>query len=291
MIVEQASYVVAGATGHVGSVVADRLLRHGKRVRVIVRDAAKGSRWADRGAEVATGNLGDADFVAEALVGASGFFTLMPPDYAAPDIFAAQRRYADSIAGAVAAGSVPHVVLLSSLGAELPSGTGPIKGLHYFENKLRETGTTLTAIRAAYFQENAAMGLEPARTMGIFAVFGDRDDERIPMIATRDIGELAASALLDPPAASEVVDLVGPEYAWRDVAAALGKVLGKPLQIVKIPRSEWAPTLRQAGIPPAAAETMAEMFGALGSGIVRPKGDRLVKGDTTLDETVRTLGA
>jgi uncharacterized protein YbjT (DUF2867 family) len=289
MIVEQAPFVVAGATGRVGSVVAARLLEQRKRVRVIVRDAAKGAPWIERGAEIAAGSLGDASFVKEALEGAAGFFTLMPPDYAAPDVFAAQRQYADAISSGVAASGVPHVVLLSSLGAELPSGTGPIKGLHYFENRLRETGTTLTAIRAAYFQENAAMALEPARRMGIFAVFGDRDDVAMPMIATRDIGELAAQALLEPPATSQVVDIIGPEYTARDVALALGNALGKDLQIVKIPQPQWAPTLRQAGIPPSASEAMAEMFGALASGIVLPKGDRLVHGTTTLPDTVRTL--
>jgi uncharacterized protein YbjT (DUF2867 family) len=289
MVVEPAPFVVAGATGHVGSVVAARLLGHRKRIRVIVRDATKGARWADRGAEVAVGNVGDANFVREALGGAAGFFTLIPPDYAAAEVFAAQRRYADAISSGVAASAVPHVVLLSSLGAELASGTGPIKGLHYFENRLRETGTTLTAIRAAYFQENAAMALEPARTMGIFAAFGDRDDLPMPMIATRDVGELAAQALLEPPAASQVVDIVGPEYSPRDVALALGKALGKELRIVKIPQPQWAATLRQAGIPPSASEAMAEMFGALAGGIVRPKGDRLVHGTTTLADTVRNL--
>src|SRR5580693_1475416 len=147
-------FVIAGVTGHVGSVVAEQLLARGQKVKVVVRDAAKGAAWSKKGAEVAVGEIGDAAFLTGALKGASGFFTLLPGDFAAPDFYAAQRRQADAITSAVKASGVPHVVILSSVGADLAEGNGPIKGLHYLENQLRATGTKLTAIRAGYFQEN-----------------------------------------------------------------------------------------------------------------------------------------
>src|SRR5207245_9776683 len=114
------------------------------------------------------------------------------------------------IAAAVKESRVPHVVLLSSAGAELPDKTGPIKGLHHFENKLRETGTKLTAIRAAYFQENASGAIAAANAKGIYPNFSPSADYAFPMIATKDIGRLAARLLKTPPAKSEAVDLVGP---------------------------------------------------------------------------------
>ena len=283
--------VIAGATGHVGSVAAARLLEAGKPVRVIVRNPAKGAAWSARGADVAAGDLGDAAFVAKALQGAAGFFTLIPPDYAADDVFASQRRAADAIASGILAAGVPHVVMLSSMGAELPIGTGPIKGLHYFEERVQETGTTLTALRPSYFQENAASALGPARDAGIFPNFGDRDDVPMPMIATKDIGEEAAKALLNPPAASEVIDLIGPECTARDVASALGAALGKTLQIVNIPQADWVPTLRRAGLPESGAESLAEMYGALAQGIIQPRGNRQVRAKTPIEETMRTLTA
>src|SRR5262249_25624206 len=142
-------YVIAGASGHVGSVAANQLLQQGKKVKVIVRDAQKGALWSQRGAEVAVGELQDTAFLTGGLKGATGFFTLLPPKYGAPDFFVFQKQSSDAIAGAVKASGVPHVVLLSSLGADLPAGTGPIKGLHYLENALRATGTRVTAIRAS----------------------------------------------------------------------------------------------------------------------------------------------
>ncbi len=139
-------FVVAGVTGHVGSVVAEQLLAKGQKVKVLVRDAAKGEAWAKRGAEVAQGSLEDQAFLAGALRGATGFFTLLPPNFAAPDFYAFQRSTSDAIAAGVEASGVPHVVLLSSVGADLAEGNGPIKGLHYLENALRATGTKLTAL-------------------------------------------------------------------------------------------------------------------------------------------------
>src|SRR4029079_10619791 len=137
---------------------------------------------------VAVGSLEDAAFLAGALKGAQGFFTLLPPNYASKDFYAEQRSTADAIAQGVKQAGVPHVVILSSIGADLDAGNGPIKGLHYLENKIRETGAKLTALRAAYFQENIGQSVSPARDQGIFPNFVPSRDFPMPMIATRDIG-------------------------------------------------------------------------------------------------------
>src|SRR3954464_9855145 len=112
-------FVVAGVTGHVGSVVAKTLLEQKKPVRVIVRDAAKGNGWSQKGAEVAVGSLDDVRFLGQALKGADGFFVLLPPNYQAKDFIEAQYAAADAIAAAVKASGVPHVVHLHSTSAEL----------------------------------------------------------------------------------------------------------------------------------------------------------------------------
>jgi uncharacterized protein YbjT (DUF2867 family) len=280
-------YVIAGVTGHVGSVVATKLLGKKEKVKVIVRDTAKGQAWSARGAEVAVGSLHDSAFLTSALKGAQGFFTLLPPDMAPPDIYATQRRGADAIAAAVSAAKVPHVVILSSVGADLESGTGPILGLHYLEGVLRKTGTKLTAIRASYFQENVGMSLGPAKQMGIVPSFAPADAP-MPMVATKDIGELAAKCLLEPAARSEVVDLVGPVYTMRQVAEKLGAALGKELKVVEIPQAGWHDAMKQAGMPEHVIGPYIEMYSGFGSGAIKPKGDRLVQGTTTIDEVLKT---
>lgn len=282
-------YVVAGVTGHVGSVVAKELLAAGKKVRVLVRDAKKGEAWSKAGAELAVGVLDDAGFLTGALKGAAGFFTLLPNDFTASDLFADQARRADAIASAVKESKVPLVVLLSSIGADLEKGNGPIAGLNYLEKKLRETGTRLTAVRAGSFQENIGNSVAAAKAQGIFANFMGSADYPTPMIATKDIGKLAAKALLEPAGKSEVIDLHGPAYSVRDQVNKLGAALGKELKIIDVPPEGHVAALTKAGFPPQIAVKFAEMYAGFASGKVTPKGDRLVQGTTTLDETLKTL--
>lgn len=282
-------FVISGATGHVGHAVATALLAKGQPVKVIVRDPQKGAEWSKRGAELATGNLDDAQFMTTALKGAQGFFAMLPPNFAAHDVFAWQCKVADAQAAAVKANHVPHVVMLSSVGADLPSGTGPIRGLHYFENVLRATGTKLTAIRAGYFQENVGNLVAAAKGAGIYPNFSSVANVPIPMIATVDIAALAAEQLLGKPSKSEIIDLLGPSYTVEEIAAKLGKALGKSLNVVNIPQDAWVPSLVQAGIPPAHAAVFAEMYNAFNQGIIKPKGDRSVHGKASIDSVITKL--
>jgi len=282
-------FVIAGVTGHVGGVAARELLAAKQPVKVIVRDAAKGKEWAAKGAEIAVGKLDDREFLASTLKGAKGFFTLLPPNYAAADFYADQRRTADAIAGAVKASGVPHVVLLSSIGADVAEGNGPIKGLHYLENALRAAGTKLTSIRASYFAENLGQQLAPARAQGVFPNFGDSPDFPLPMVATKDIGKQVAAELQKPQPKRDNLDLVAPAYSMRQAAEKLVKALGKQLNIVNIPQAGWIPALVQAGLSQQLAEIMAEMYGFFAGGKLAPKGDRAVQAPTQLDDVVQEL--
>jgi len=282
-------FVIAGVTGHVGKFAALELLAQKQKVKVLVRDAAKGAEWSKRGAEVASGKLEDTTFLAGVLKGASGFFTLLPPDYAATDVFAAQQKSADAISAAVKQSGVPLVVMLSSLGADLPAGTGPIRGLHYLENALRSTGTKVVAIRAAYFMENLGQAVQPAKQMGMYFNFMPSKDGPVPSIATKDIGALVAKILASPPARSEVVDLVGPTYKVSELADKLGKAVGKPLQIVDVPPQGHVEAMTKAGVPKPFAESFAEMYSAFGTGKVTLKGDRMVQGTTNVEDVIAEL--
>lgn len=284
------AYAIAGVTGHVGSVVASELLAHGEAIKAVVRDGNRGAAWRDRGAEIAAGTLEDKAFLGKTLAGAAGFFVLLPPNESETgSYFATQRRTSDTIAAAVKDSAVPLVVMLSSLGAELAEGTGPIKSLHYLEGALRATGTKLVAIRACYFQENIASVIPAAREAGIYPNFLPSADMAIPMVATRDIGHLAATSLRSAPQRSEIVDLLGPMYSARQLAEKLGIALGKPLQVVDVPAAGHVEAMVQAGLPPAAAEVYAEMYRAIGSGLITAKGDRTVEGTTTIDAVLSGL--
>jgi uncharacterized protein YbjT (DUF2867 family) len=280
-----ATFVVAGVTGRVGSVVASELLSHGAHVRGIVRDAAR------VGGEHVVGSLSDIDFLASTLHGADGFFVLLPEDPHAADFRASRRAMAESIATAIVIGGVPHVVVLSAVAACVADGNGPAKDLHYLERLVREAAPKSTIVRAAWFQENVG-SVVPAARQGIFPSFMASADQPFPTIATRDVGRVIASLLLAPPPTSEVIDLIGPAYSPRDLATALGSALGKTLAVVDVPAAAHVGALMQAGLPQPFAEEVAELYACFNSGRIRPQGDRTLTGATTLDEVLpNVLGA
>ena len=78
-------FVVAGASGNTGSVVAETLLARGEKVRVLARDAKKVEPLVTRGAEVTVLGLDDVEKLTEALRGAEGAYLLLPPNLAVAD--------------------------------------------------------------------------------------------------------------------------------------------------------------------------------------------------------------
>lgn len=275
-------FVIAGVTGNTGGVVAETLLSQGKPVRVVVRDAAKGEAWKTRGAEVAVAALDDAKALAAALRGASGAYLLLPPRPQAADVIAEQKATADAIAAAVAESGVAHVVLLSSIGAQHEDGTGPIKTLHYAERRLeKQTKAKLTFVRAAYFLENWAP-VAGATKGGKLPTFL-RPDHVIPMVATRDIGLVAAKALAEgPPAARvDVIELAGPkDLSADDIAKAFGRAVGRDVATEAGPIEAVVPAFTSFGMSTSSAQAFEEMYRGIANGKVAWQGNgaRLVRG-------------
>ena len=283
-------FVIAGASGRTGRAVAETLLEQGKRVRVVVRAAAKGTAFAARGAEVAVASLDDAQALGRAVEGARGFYALLPEDPSATDFHGHRRRMADAMAAAIRSSRAPHVVFLSAPAAVLAEGNGPAKDLHYAENALRAAVPKLTVIRASYFQDNVLAAASPANQDGVYPNFLPSADLAFPTVATRDVGILAARLLADPPARSEVIDLRGPSYSARDMAEHLGRAIGQSVRVLDIPAAAHVEALTtKAGLPRSFAEALAEMFACLAAGRVRPQGDRAVTATTTLDEVLSGL--
>lgn len=281
-------FVIAGASGRTGRVVAETLLSRGERVRLVTRDATRVERLAARGAEVVVASLEDERALGGALEGATGFYALLPEDLSTADFHAHRRRMVDALVGAVRRSRVPHVVFLSAPAAMLPDGNGPAKDLYYAEQSLRSAAPKLTIIRASYFQDNVLGAAHPARHEGVFPSFFPSRDAAFPTVATRDVGRIAARLLVEPPDESAIVDLVGPAYSANDMAQRLGDALGKSVRVVDVPAAEHVEVLVQkAGLPKPFAEALAEMFACFAAGRVSPEGDRLERGATTLDEVLR----
>ena len=259
-------YVVAGATGRTGRVVADSLLQQGKAVTVIVRSADKGREWQAKGAEVAVGVLEDTPTVQSTLAGAEGAYLLIPPDHTAMNFLEDRRRINDSLANAVARSGIPHVVFLSSIGAHLASGTGLVLNLHEAEAALGVSARNLTLVRAGYSLENWVPVLGAARENGVLPSFLT-SARRVPMLATRDAGRVASWSLLEPARGRRVIELAGPEeYSPEDIARAVGSVLQRSVRVNELPLSAAAPAFRGFGFSEDASRLFAEMIDSFNSG-------------------------
>lgn len=287
-------YAIAGVTGHTGSVAASALLAQGAPVRVIVRDAAKGAAWRAKGAEVAVASLDDPEALAAALAGVRGAFVLLPPSasVASASPLESNAQVSAAIALAVKAARLPHVVLLSSIGAQHPDGTGPIRGLHRAERDLAATGAAVTFIRAAYFQENWG-GALAALGQGVLPTFVP-SGLRYAQVATADIGKVAAAALVEgaPAGGRRVIELSGPrDYTGADVAAALARITGVPVVAQDAPLDAVVPAFAQFGASRASAELYREMYAGIGSGRVAFEGGaaRSVRGSIDIEDTLRAL--
>lgn len=280
-------FTVFGATGNTGKVVAERLLSAGKKVRVAVRDPKKVEALAKQGAEVVTVDVLDAASVARALDGAEGAYLLLPPDPTSTDFVA--RAHKIIAAYAAAAPKVPHVVVLSSVGAELTSGTGPIVTAHLLEQALAKTTAKTTTIRAAYFMENLLAYAHPMKSDGVLPVFGSDGTYPFPMIATKDIGDVAADALLNPPAQSEIIELQGPaDRSFTDAANTASKILGRDVKPLPLPLDQLVPALQKVGISANVAALYREMTEAFGKGQVHfQNAGRTIRGKHDLESVLR----
>jgi uncharacterized protein YbjT (DUF2867 family) len=281
---------IAGVTGNTGSVVADTLLAQGHPIRVIVRDAARGEPWRARGAEVAIADLEDPAALTRALRGVDGAYLLTPPRYGSPDPVGENRALIATLAGAVRDAKVPHVVLLSSIGAQHPDGNGPIQWLHVAEQELAKTGAALTAVRAAYFLENWAGALGMV-AQGVLPTFLP-STVAVPMVATPDIGRVAAGALVEGGRGVQVIELAGPrDYTPADIAAAAAALAGRRVDAQDAPLDAVVPTFTSFGLSPAFAGLFRELYAGIIAGRVTWQGApaRQVRGSVTVESFLRPL--
>jgi len=274
--------VVMGASGNTGKVTADALLSRGEKVRVLGRDAKKLQPFAARGAEVAAGDVSDAAFLARAFDGADAAYTLIPPDFRAADFRAYQDRIGEGTVKALRQSGVKRVAFLSSVGADLPAGTGPIAGLHAQEERLRGLGVDVILLRPGYFFENLFASLPLIRQQGINGS-AIAPDVKLSMIATRDIGAAAAAALAAKDFSGvQIRNLLGPrDYTLVEVTRILGAKIGKPdLAYVQFPYEAFQGALEQAGLSKDLARLYVEMSRAFNGGIVKPVGGRTPESTT-----------
>ncbi len=276
-------YVILGATGNTGSVVARRLLDRGKNVRVIGRDNKKLAPFVSQGADAFATDVRDTDALSRAFAGAEGVYVLIPPAMSLPDFRAYEDQVTESIAEALEKAGVTHAVTLSSFGADKPDKTGPVVGLHKMELRLAQVrGLNALHLRAGYFMENTLAQIGIIRSVGMMA--GPvRADVPLPMIATRDIGAAAAEALLRLDFhGQQTQELLGPrDVTYAETAKIIGLAIGKPdLTYVQLPDEQVIQAMTGMGISRNMAQLLCEMSAAINNGYMKALEPRSEKNTT-----------
>src|SRR6202522_32369 len=265
----KATYVILGASGNTGSIIADSRLSKGKTVRVVGRDAERLQRFVRKGAEAFTADLSDAAALTKALSGARAAYLMLPPITSRED----QERESDAIAKAAKESGLGYALHLSSYGAHVPEGTGPVTGLHSSEQKLNAIGgLNVLHLRPAYFMENNLAAIGMIHNMGIF---GNAllPDLKLPMVATRDVGNYVAQRLLDLDfSGKQTRELLGErDLSMTEATAVIARGIGKPdLRYEQFPYEQVQQALTQLGVPPKGAAMYIEMYKAINAGVLVP---------------------
>jgi len=266
-VATDAMHVILGASGNTGSIIANSLLSEGKKVRVVGRDAGRLQRFVHQGAEVFTATVSDAAALTKAFRGARAAYLMLPPAKSRED----QERESDAIAKAVRESGLRYAVHLSSYGAQVPEGTGPVAGLHSSEQKLSAIGgLNVLHLRAAYFMENNLAATGMIHGMGMF---GNAllPDVKLPMIATRDVGYYAAQRLLHLDfSGKQTRELLGErDVSMTEATAVIARGIGKPdLRYEQFPYDQVQQVLTQMGVPPKGAALYIEMYKAINAGVL-----------------------
>jgi len=232
-------YAVTGITGKVGGAVARALLDAGQSVRAVVRSADKGERWAQSGCEVALAEVSDAGAMTEAFSGAEGVFIMMPSNFDPSPGFTEARLIVENIRQALADARPAKVVCLSTIGAQALQ-PNLLNQLQLLEEALGSLALPVTFLRPGWFMENAMWDVAPASENGVIASFLQPLDKPVPMIATADVGRVAAELLQEQWSGQRIVELEGEQRITpNQIAACFARLLGKTVTAQTVPRETW----------------------------------------------------
>jgi NAD(P)H dehydrogenase (quinone) len=212
-------FAVTGITGNVGREVARSLLAAHRAVRGVVRETRKGEIWAKQGCDVVEADINNAATLAAAFKGAAGVFVLVPPNFDPSPDFPEARAVAAALRSALEASRPGRVVYLSTIGAQA-TRSNLLTQHSIIEQVLGELSIPICFLRPGWFMENSSWDVAPAVKNGVLPSFLQPLDKPVPMVATADIGRVAAELIQTTWSGRKVVELEGPHRVTPEEIAA-----------------------------------------------------------------------
>jgi uncharacterized protein YbjT (DUF2867 family) len=282
-------YAITGVTGKVGGVVARTLLAQGHAVRAVARDPGRANLWAERGCEVVRAEMDDAVSLTAAFKGATGVFILPPSEFDPMPGFPEARVVIDAVNSALRSARPERVVCLSTIGAQATE-TNLLTQRTLMEQALGELPMPVTFLRPAWFMDNAAWDVGPARDKGVILSFLQPRDKAVPMVATADVGRVAAELLQQTWSGMRVVELEGPQRITpTQVADTFAKILDRAVNAEVVRRDTWEVLFRSQGMKEPVPRM--RMLDGFNEGWIAFEGDEstIVRGEVELDTVLRAL--
>ena len=290
-------YVITGGAGNISKPLAFQLLKSGHQVTVIGRNAENLKVLTDAGAKAAIGSVEDTAFLTSSFAGADAIYTMVPPVHTVTDWKGYIGGIGENYAAAIKASGVKYVVNLSSIGAHLPDGVGPVSGLYRAERALNTlTGVNIKHLRPSYFYNNLLATIGMIKGMGIIGANFSTAEGRFPIVAPVDIAAVAAEEILNLSFTGHSVRyFASDEISTDKIASVLGAAIGKPdLKWVVFTDEQALAGMLQAGLPEEVANNYAEMNHSIQTGAMSEdyfKNRPTVFGKVKLEDFAKTFAA
>lgn len=262
--------IVTGSLGNISKTLTERLMQQGHEVKVISSKADRKKDIEDMGATAAIGSIDGVDFLTEAFTGADAVYCMIPPNFAATNQVDYYSKVGSNYAKAIEQSGVKRVVDLSSYGAHLEKGTGFIVGSYHVEQILNAlSNISVTHIRPGYFYYNMLHLIGMIKSHGFMpSNFGD--DDKLAIASPVDIAAAIAAEIVNPVSENKVHYVVSDDKTCNEVAAVLGKAIGKPdLQWKTFTNKQVQTAMEDRGMSAATAATMVELGDATHRGLLR----------------------
>ena len=258
------TYVITGSIGHISKPVIKELVKAGKNVRVITSSGNRVQEIQGIGATALVGNVEDKAFLKTAFKDADVVYTMIPPIWQTTNWLNTMQEVAENYAQALQDNDVKYVVNLSSIGADVGNGTGPVDGLYYFEKLLNAIpGLNIKHLRPAYFYSNFLAQIGMIKQAGIMGGnFGE--GEKVFLTHTNDIATAALEELLSLKfSGNSVRYIISDERSGKEIAQVIGNAIGIALPWIVFTDDQQKQGFLQAGL----SESHAENYTALGRAI------------------------
>ncbi len=262
-------YVITGGAGHISKPLAEKLLAKGFEVTVIGRSEKNLEELIAKGAKAAIGSVGDINFLTKTFAGADAVYTMVPPNMGATDWKGWIAQIGKNYAQAIKASGVKYVVNLSSIGAHLAEGCGPVTGIHRAELAINElSGVHIKNLRPAFFYTNLLSNVGMIKNIGIMGANFGGENLKVVMVHPTDIAEVAAEELSSLNFTGHSIRYIASDERTTDeIASEIGKVIAKPeLKWVVFTDEDALKGMIQAGLPEEVAKNYEEMNHSLQSG-------------------------